>query len=315
MNGTLDDEHFDADGKIVFGAFGGHPPRAIALLPDGRIVVSDAPRRGQTVLWRLAATGDADPFPARASISCLVTLAGASDVDLTELTALPDGRFLGAGTITGIGGGTDWFVARFDANGVAEPAFGTSSGYTRIDFDLDVASNDVLRGIAVAADGRIAAVGEVSAGDRELGVAMLDANGDPVATFDGDGRDAVDFDIGVVSDDRDGSACFDPSGQLFVAGTVTDPANGTGIGMALLSATGALQSQFQGNGKRVFSVFAPTFLGGRVLPPDRPLPRRGHDPDDGAGARAARGLHHALPRGRRQRQLVRRRTSTSPASA
>ena len=116
---------------------------------------------------------------------------------------LPNGSFLAAGTVTRVGiPGSDFVLARFTADGALDTTFGTSQGYTRVDFAMDNSSIDRGRALALAADGRIAVLGDVTAIDREFGIAMFNGNGAPLQGFDGDGRRVLDFDIGDVSDDR-----------------------------------------------------------------------------------------------------------------
>jgi uncharacterized delta-60 repeat protein len=271
-NGVLDPSFngdSNTDGKIVFGFLGSSEPRGLALLSDGRIVVAAEVEGGIALLTRRSANGDNDDqFPGTV-FGLAFAIPGATNTEFVALLGVAGGKFLAAGTFTTIAGGNDYFVARFTSDGVLDSGFGSQSGYTRIGFDLDGTKNDKAVALALAPDGRIAVVGTVSEGDNEIGVAMLQSNGTPDNSFDGDGKAVVNFDIGLVSDDRAKGACFAPDGTLFVVGTVTESLAGSAAGIALLSKTGSLVNGFgNANGRRIITFFDTTVAAGAACTRD-----------------------------------------------
>lgn len=248
----------NADGKVVFGTLVPVLPRGMALQPDGKIVVAVKLSGGGAGLFRRAGDGSNAEFPGASFGLTPFAIPGVTSTEFTDLLGLGDGKFLATGTVTTVAGGADFFVARFNANGVLDTGFGSQPGYTRIGFDLVLGGSDRAVAIARAGDGRIAVLGTVDEVDHEFGVAMLQSNGTPDLTFDGDGKAVVNFDIGVSSDDRAASACFAPNGNLLVAGTVTNPLGGNAAGLALLSGTGGLISGFGSNGRRIVSLISST---------------------------------------------------------
>jgi len=252
----------NSDGKVVVGFLETMQPRGMALLSDGRIIVAGRSASGAALLTRRTANGDnIDPFPASSFGFIAFTIPGATNTEFIDLLGVAGGKFLAAGTVTTASGGADFFVARLSSDGVLDNTFGASSGYTRIGFDLDLGKSDQAVALAVANDGRIALIGTVSEGDHEFGIAMLQSNGQPDMSFDGDGKAVVNFDIGIVSDDRAAAACFAPNGNLLIAGTVSDAVLGNEVGLALLSKTGSLVSGFGSNGRRQFAVISTTSAG------------------------------------------------------
>ena len=252
----------NSDGKIEFGFLDTLQPRGMALLSDGRIVVAGRAVDGSALLTRRTANGNnTDPFPSSSFGFIAFAIPGASNTDFIDLLGVAGGKFLAAGTVTTAAGGADFFVARFSSDGVLDGTFGASGGYTRIGFDLDLAKSDQAAALALADDGRIAVVGTVSESDNEIGIAMLQSNGQPDMSFDGDGKAIVNFDIGIVSNDRAAGACFAPNGSLLVAATVSDPVLTSEVGLALLSKTGSLVAGFGSNGRRQFAVLTTTTAG------------------------------------------------------
>lgn len=271
-NGAKDtsfDDDGNHDGKVVFGFPDPMEPRGLAVLSDGRIVVAAQSGSYALLNRRDASGGLTDPFPGAGFGYIAYAIPGGGVTQFVDLAPLPGGKFLAAGIYTAATGNADYFVARFSADGVPDASFGTASGYTRIAFDLDIAREDRAVGLALATDGRIAVVGTVSEGDHDIGIAMLQANGQPDTTFAGTGRMVVNFDIGgIVSDDRAAGACFGADGNLLVGATISGSIPTTQVGLALVSPAGAPVGGFGSNGRRAFAIIDDTSAAGVACPRD-----------------------------------------------
>jgi uncharacterized delta-60 repeat protein len=134
-------------------------------------------------------------------------------------------------------GNTDFFLARFNADGSIDRGFGLG-GVVRTDF---AGGADVAHGVALAAGGKIVVVGSsVEGAETELAVARYNANGSLDATFSDDGRRSAgyagraDVAYGVV---------IDAAGKIVLAG-----ASGSDFLLGRLNANGTNDTSFSGDG-------------------------------------------------------------------
>ncbi|MBN2351538.1 MAG: hypothetical protein JXD23_03140 [Spirochaetales bacterium] len=154
------DPSFGENGVVLtdFGA-SADAAFALAIQPDGKIVAGgETARRGPPAsgsdfaLARYTAGGRLDPgFGVGGKTVTEITSA---DDRITSLALAPDGTIVAAG-YAGYGRGADFALARYDAGGRLDPAFGNGG--------LRLASagpgDDVLRSVAVRPDGDIVAAG------------------------------------------------------------------------------------------------------------------------------------------------------------
>lgn len=232
---------------------------AIARTADGKLVVvgnRDAGGAQHIVVLRYGSDGTLDrTFGADDGADG--TPDGVVDVSLgdgddvaTAVAVQPDGKILVAGHHVERGS-SHMFLLRLDATGVLDAGFGPADDgspdgvYTVSLGDGD----DVLRGVAVAADGSIVVAGDsVRGDDAEIVVARFAADGTPDAGFgadcaaDGLPDGFVSIDPGAGADRADALALA-PDGSILMAGThVAD--DGAAIVVARLTASGALDADF-----------------------------------------------------------------------
>jgi uncharacterized delta-60 repeat protein len=104
----------------------------------------------------------------------------------------PDGKIVAAGH-TGTGGGVEFMIARFNANGTPDDTFGFF-GFNVLDF---AGGPDYAQSVALAPDGKIVVAGAVSNGTRYVfGVARFTTDGVADVSFGLDGKQFFEFVVG-----------------------------------------------------------------------------------------------------------------------
>lgn len=157
----------------------------------------------------------------------------------------PDGKLVLAGITDSTNGYQEIALARFNSDGVLDDGFGNGGALT-----LDLGgSHDRADALIQQADGKLVIAGASISGDRYLMVLVrFNSDGTIDTTFGSSGTTLVDFGGGSGST---GSAIGQQSdGKLVVAGTVYDGGWGAGdVGIARLTANGALDRSFDGDGR------------------------------------------------------------------
>jgi uncharacterized delta-60 repeat protein len=164
------DPDFDGDGRktIDWGSF--DEAHAVAVQPDGKIVVAGTGGVSHTLtVSRLEPDGSLDPtFDAD----------GTAGVDLGDfdggsaLAIQPDGKIL----VTGATSEGKFAVLRLDPIGSPDPTFG-DAGVVTVDFGV----GGFPHAIALQADGRILVAGETST-DQDIAVVRLERDPPPTTT-------------------------------------------------------------------------------------------------------------------------------------
>jgi len=125
------------------------------------------------------------------------------------LEVLNDGTILIGGTYGG-----DLAFVSLSGNGSATPGFGTDGVVT-----LNLGGSENGHGLAVQSDGALVVAGWTNAGGQiDTAVGMVDADGTPTASFDGDGARA--FDLGNGKEDRGYDVDLTSGGKIVVGGWV-----------------------------------------------------------------------------------------------
>lgn len=167
---------------------------AIAVQPDGRVVVAGASYQGSLAMpnidmlvMRLMPDGTPDPSFGIDGLVLLPFDQGGANADAAlDVALLPDGRITLAGYASGALG-RDVAVARLLPDGTLDPDFG-SGGRLMVPVDLGGDHDDVGRALAIDDDGRIFIAGsahrDVAADFRYAGIVVgLAPDGAPLSGF------------------------------------------------------------------------------------------------------------------------------------
>ena len=256
-NGTLDPGFADAGTALTGFGRRFQSASAVAITPEGRIVVAGFTSNGTTsrsALARYLSDGSLDRgFGGDGRVTVDVSRSGER---FTDVVARPDGRIVAAGW------GELSLVPAFDAVGLTrdgrlDETFG-DDGVARIDV---APGADRALAVALQGDGKVVIAGAVSAGGRdEWGVIRLGPHGHVDPTFGDLGRVVSHFGPGY---DEADAVAVQPNGRIVVCGRIrTDVHDDIGL----------LRLKTGGRHDRTFGA------GGRVLT------------DVGGGADAARDL-------------------------
>ena len=155
------------------------------------------------------------------------------------------------GKIVMVGGGGDFRVTRFNADGSPDAGFG-SGGQVTTSFPGTIGTNDDnAHAVAIQPDGKIVVVGEAVSGrtgsglfNRDFALVRYNANGSLDTGFGTGGFVTTDF---GGSTDRAFAVVVQPDGKIVVSGDAANP--GSDFGMARYNPDGSLDISFDGDGK------------------------------------------------------------------
>jgi uncharacterized delta-60 repeat protein len=170
---------------------------------------------------------------------------GARD-EVRDIALQPDGKIVAAGMINGLG---LWGVARFNPNGTLDTSF-SGDGWLTDPFDKQT-RDEWANAVAVQPDGKIVVGGSAvrSATGRDWVAARYTAGGGLDSSFGTGGKAWVDFgpEAGLAGTPEtqyvDLALALD--GGIVLAGE----SSGDRLGVARLTAAGALDPAFAGNGR------------------------------------------------------------------
>ena len=240
---------------VATASFGGTDTgSAVAVQPDGKIVVVGTTSvNSDFAVARFNPNGSLDTsFGGTGTVrfsSGGPGIPGGMDA-ATAVAVQPDGKIVVVGT-TDVGGSLDFAVIRVLADGSALDTTFSGDGKLGISFNLGGANEDRATGVALQADGRIVVVGtaQVGAADFDFGVVRLGADGTPDAAFDGDGVRTVAFNLGGANVDRATGVAVAGDGSIVIGGSAEVAVGSHDFAAARLTATGALDAAFSGDGK------------------------------------------------------------------
>ncbi|MDQ1490100.1 MAG: hypothetical protein QOJ23_2614 [Actinomycetota bacterium] len=212
-------------GGVVTTNFDGESydePYAVALQPDGRIILGGASNTGGGVgrifgadnlaLVRYLPNGLTDP--SFGDGGKVVVDAGSMQESIRGLALQRDGAIVAVGRTNGEKRG-DMLVARFLPNGAVDPSFGGAQAGLAID-DLGTAEEG-LSSVALAPDGTIIAGGIAAPRPNgDLAVVRYDQRGQLDRSFGHDGLATADF---GGRDDRLRGLALQPDGKIVAVGS------------------------------------------------------------------------------------------------
>jgi uncharacterized delta-60 repeat protein len=249
-NGQLD-AGFGVGGKVAINAYVNSngvigttnvPDGAsgVAIMADGRIVVVGH-AAGNVALLRLNTNGTLDAsFGTQGVVN---TDFGRTEA-ATRVALLPDGGIVVGGIQSYglIGSEGDFLLARYHSNGQLDTSFGDGGKVV-----MDLHGDETLRGLAVAADGKILIAGTTSYGARyeDIVVARFNSNGSRDNGFDGDGVRMVD-----LGDSRDygRAVALQADGKIVVAGYSFYGFVQRSLAVLRFNGDGSLDGSFDGDG-------------------------------------------------------------------
>ena len=256
-NGTLDPT-FDNDGKSTAGLAGLVYDTAVALGPDGKIVTvgnQNSPMNSFYVTRHLS-SGALDPsFDGDGRVT---TIVGTSAISPTSVVVQPDGFIVAVGYSYGQALRTG-FLARFQLDGSLDPNFGTGGIVTTAfaDETYNASSAGLLDGklVVVGTTQKVNPITKGVEGPQLFVAVRYLANGALDSSFGTNGRTIFNFGGTLSGEAR--ALAFTPDKKIVVVGSVEDLSvpNGTKqFAVARLSATGALDVTFDGDGKRTTAL-------------------------------------------------------------
>jgi len=249
------DGTFGAGGKLITSFAGyGDNAHAVVIQPDGKILVGGSAQViSKTIpgeltfgfaLARYNQDGSLDTeFGERGKVT--------SELDgiCTRLVLQPDGKVIAGGTITTRETNSDFALARYNADGSLDAAFG-NDGKVTTDFNKWA---DILSALALQADGKIVVAGDVDPPDP------LHNDSQPcVARYNADG--SLDSSFGKRGTVIDGNftaaraIALQDNGKIIVAGLGSNQKGDGDFALARYMANGNVDTSF-GNGGKITTSF------------------------------------------------------------
>jgi uncharacterized delta-60 repeat protein len=253
-DGTLDGG-FGTGGKVLTDFSQGSDDRAfaMALQPDGKIVVAGQSEAGRSdpvfALARYTSNGTLDTTFGNAGL--VTTSFRNVSLDQARAVAIqPDGKIVATGFSFTNDSGSDFALARYNADGTLDSTFG-SDGKVLTDFSQG--RLDFANAVTIQSDGKIVAAGEADVnGAFRFALARYKADGTLDSTFGSDGKVLTDFAQGLF--DGANAVTIQSDGKIVVAGVSYTSVPNPVFALARYDANGALDASF-GTGGTVTTAF------------------------------------------------------------
>jgi uncharacterized delta-60 repeat protein len=236
------DASFGTGGTVITSFGGADVASAVAIQPDGKLVVAGRTNiAGNTVfaLARYNANGGLDPAFGTGG---LVTTDFGSTDQAFAVALQPDGKIVTAGRR-----GSDVIVARYNANGTPDALFGPTNTPGRV--VTNFGATEQALALVLQPDGKIVVAGRTNkpapSGNFDFALARYEAAGTLDLTFGTLGLVTTDFGGSV---DRAFAMALQPDGKLVVVGD-----SDANFALARYNPDGSLDAGFGSGGKVITS--------------------------------------------------------------
>ena len=256
-DGTLDSSFGTAgQADFVFPNATGNLPQAVAIQPDGKIVVVGyitELSRQDCVVARYNSNGSLDASFTPAGGKSIVDL-GAAFARGTGVALQSDGSIVIAGQVVTQRGAIfdgDFVAARLTTAGLLDASFGTA-GKTSINI---AGTADAANAVAIQSDGKIVLAGHagVDGGSNgNIGIVRLTASGSVDSTFGANGIVSSTLGLGDVTREAFDLA-LQPDGRILITGEV-QVSGVLNVLLARFTADGALDATFGTGGVTTTAV-------------------------------------------------------------
>jgi len=255
-DGSLDGT-FGVGGLVMVDLGGREHARAVALQPDGKILVAGDDNNQDFALARYDSDGSLDR---RFGVNGLVLTDFFGGYDNAFAALLqPDGKIVVGGSARSASGEDDFALARYNPDGSLDVSFGVNGKVV-----TDLLYNDYGGSLALYSDGRIALAGQASSDTWKIALVVYNPDGSLDTGFDSDGIVMTDLDWQNFAT----GVAWQADGKLLVAGSLD---NGSQSDFSLLryNTDGSLDLTFDGDGwARTDLLGASNDASGLVLQPD-----------------------------------------------
>ena len=261
------DTTFDTDGARSFGAPGTQTAQAVAVQPDGKIVVAGTSGGQYGVVWRLNPDGSFDTsFGLGGKV--LITNVGVG-VLLRALALQPDGRIVVAGYT--LLAPNDAVVYRLNPNGSFDTTFDTDGLRS-----IDSGGREEAYALALQPNGKILVAGSTTI-DNNAAVYRLNPDGSFDTTFDTDGARGIDSGSSEVAR----AVALQPDGKIVVAGST---GNNSDAAFYRLNPDGSFDTTFDADGQRIIAGSGDEQVNAVALQPDGKILGAGRELNNVDGA-------------------------------
>jgi len=221
--------------------------QAVAIDPDGSIVLAGSAGGNYSALTRVTPTGALDPNFGTLGIATPDFSSSVGGDGQRALVRMGDGRYVGCGRFNSPTTGNDFVVARFKSDGSLDPTF-NGSGYAVTPFTSS-ASQEQCNAVALQTDGMIVSAGYSSGGGhvhvaltRHTALGQLDSN------FGSGGELVIDASASLSGDSEARALLVQADGKLLVAGYAVGAGSDDFLVMRLNAVDGSPDSNFGTNG-------------------------------------------------------------------
>ena len=254
-DGSLD-ATFGSGGEVLTTVQGNDVAYALAVQPDGRIVVagSSGPAyQVQSDFVVLRYNPDGSPDATFGTQGVVTTFFGPTDSQAHSVLLQPDGRIVAVGFTSSSGGNFHFAVARYNPDGSLDTTFnGTGTETTNF------GEFDAAYGAALQPDGKVVAAGSFYYDSpdgyhskTELALARFLPRGGLDPTFGSGGK--VETDLGG-QDQSAKAVALQPDGRVVVAGVYNPPNSPSAFLLARYNPDGTLDTTFGSGGKAVTKI-------------------------------------------------------------